>query len=84
MHGSVVGVGRVISGLNQSEERMTIRRVETEVTDQTWEYQLGQIVIGDRVLTPIQDDAQMRKEEVQIKSQSQTLLKVTADHIPNP
>ena len=36
MHGSVVGVSRVVSGLDQSEEGMTVRRVEAKVADQTW------------------------------------------------
>ena len=39
MQGSVVGVGRVVSRLDQSEERMTVRRVKTKVADQTWQYQ---------------------------------------------
>ena len=36
MQGSVVRVGRVISGLDHSEEGMTVRRVQTKVADQTW------------------------------------------------
>jgi hypothetical protein len=35
MHGSVVGVGRVVTSLDKSEERMTVRRVESKVADQT-------------------------------------------------
>ena len=50
MHGSVVGVGRVVTSLDKSEERMTVRRVESKVADQTWWDQLAQIVVaGDRV-----------------------------------
>jgi len=35
MHGSVIGVGRVISRLHEAKEGMAVRRVKVEVADQT-------------------------------------------------
>ena len=49
MHGSVIGVGRVISRLDEAKEGMAVRRVKVEVADQTWEYQVGEMVTGVHV-----------------------------------
>ena len=52
MHGSVVGVGRVVASLDQSEEGMTVRRVEAKVADQTWWDQLGHMVVAEHIPGP--------------------------------
>ena len=45
MHGSVIGVGRVISRLDEAKEGMAVGRVKVEVADQTWEYQVGEVMV---------------------------------------
>ena len=43
MQGSVVRVGRVITGLDQPEEGVADHRVQTEVADETWQCRVGQM-----------------------------------------